>query len=161
MSRNRLALLLFVLLGLAVGGVGGAVTATSIESWYPQLRKPWWTPPPAVFGPVWTTLYVMIGIAGWLVWRSGRSDARRAALALWGGQLALNLIWSPLFFGMRAPGLAAFDIAALWILLVIFIGRARRVSKPAAWLFIPYYLWVSFATALNLSIWWLNRGGPA
>ena len=136
MSRSRIALLLFILLGLAVGGVGGAVTATSVESWYPGLLKPSWTPPPAVFGPVWTMLYIMIGIAGWLVWRSERSEARRAALVIWAGQLALNFIWSPLFFGLRAPGYAAIDIVALWILLVVFIGRARRVSKPAAWLFI-------------------------
>jgi len=146
----------FLLLCLAVGGIAGYWTAPAVAGWYRQIAKPSWTPPDWLFGPVWTTLYVLIGIAGWQVWRSRDSSAGNPALMFWSAQLAVNFIWSPLFFGMQAIGWALIDILVLWFLIGGFILAARRISPPAALLFVPYWLWVSYAGALNFAIWTLN-----
>lgn len=124
--------------------------------YYAALVKPAWAPHPWIFGPVWTLLYLMMAVAAWLVWRKGGWRARRGPLALYLVQLALNALWTPLFFGLRNPGLALLDIALLGAAIVL-AGRAfRGVSRTAAWLLVPYLVWVVFAAALNFAIWRLN-----
>ena len=129
--------------------------------WYSALVKPPLTPPDTLFGPVWTLLYALMATAAFLVWREGRvqkkkRDVRRALIAF-AVQLGLNLVWSPFFFGLQDPQLALIDILALLTAIVWTIILFRRVSIVAAWLLVPYLLWVSFATYLNTAIWWLNR----
>jgi benzodiazapine receptor len=155
-KRRWVPLVLFVGSCLLVGGLGGYVTAPAIEGWYAGIQKPAWTPPDAVFGPVWSALYICMGVAGWLVWRGPVRPARSRALAIWGAQLLLNFIWTPLFFGLRSPALASADILLLWALIGAFILSARRLSPPAVVLFLPYWIWVSYATALTVAIWRLN-----
>lgn len=142
---------------LAVGLLSGLATARGVSEWYPGLAKPPFNPPDWLFGPVWTVLYLMMGVAAWLVWR--RADEARvgAPLALFTAQLLLNGLWSVLFFGLRSPGLAAAEIILLWIAIGLTIRAFRPVSVPAAVLLIPYWAWVSFAAVLNISIWMLNR----
>jgi translocator protein len=141
---------------LAVGGLGGLVTASSVESWYRTLDKPPWNPPERVFGPVWTALYVMMGTAYWLVWRRvGLAGGRRAAV-LFVLQLGLNVAWSLLFFGLRSPALALLDIAALVVAIWLTTLEFYRHSRVAAVLMVPYVLWVAYASSLNAAIVWLN-----
>lgn len=136
----------------------GAVTGAMFQpgEWYAALEKPAGTPPNWLFGPVWTTLYVMIAFAGWLVWRVARSSQRTAALVLWGLQLGLNAAWSWLCFGRHALGWALVDIAALLFAILVLIAIARRVRPAAAWLLAPYALWVGYATWLNWGLYRLN-----
>lgn len=149
-------LVLFVMICLGTAGLGAAWTNLSVGDWYATLNKPSWNPPNWVFGPVWTTLYLMMAIAAWLVWRSkGLADAW-LPLLLFGVQLILNTAWSALFFGMRNPGIAFADIVLLWFAILATIIAFRRESNLAALLLVPYLAWVSFATALNWSIWRLN-----
>jgi translocator protein len=146
----------FIVLCLAAGGAGAILTAPAIPSWYASIFKPSWTPPNWVFGPVWTTLYVMMAVAGWLVWRSKDAPRRRPALVVWAVQLALNALWPPLFFGVHAIGIALIDIYLLWLFIGRFLITSWPLSRPAAILFLPYWAWVSFASALNLAIWIMN-----
>ncbi len=144
------SLVVFLLLVAAA-----ALLATQFKpgAWYAGLIKPAWTPPNWVFGPIWTVLYVMIALAGWLDWRSGE---RGSAMAAWGVALVLNASWSWLFFGQQAIGLALVDIVALWCAIVAFSLAARNETPVASLLFVPYLLWVSYATALNFVIWQSN-----
>ena len=124
--------------------------------YYASLVKPSWSPPAWVFGPVWTALYLMMAVAAWLVWRQGGWRAQRAPLSLYLLQLALNALWTPVFFGLRSPGLALVVIVSLGAAIVL-TGRAfRPVSRIASWLLVPYLAWVVFAAALNFSIWRLQ-----
>jgi translocator protein len=124
--------------------------------YYVSLAKPSWSPPAWVFGPVWTALYLMMAVAAWLVWRQGGWRAQRAPLSLYLLQLALNALWTPVFFGLRSPGLALVVIVSLGAAIVL-TGRAfRPVSRIASWLLVPYLAWVVFAAALNFSIWRLQ-----
>lgn len=125
------------------------------DEWYESLRKPRWTPPNWVFGPVWSVLYIMIGIAGWLVWRQQPASL---AMALWGLQLIVNAGWSGVFFGMRRMDLAFYVLALLWLSVLGFAIAAAPISTAAALLFIPYLVWVSIAGALNWTVWRLNAG---
>jgi benzodiazapine receptor len=127
-------------------------------AWYEALAKPSWTPPGWLFAPVWFLLYLGIAVAGWLVWRAGGSGAT-LPLALWVAQLVLNAAWSWLFFGLHRPGAALVDIVILLVLILAFVVAAYRVSRVAAWLVVPYALWVLFATALNAAIVRLNPSG--
>ena len=149
--RPRLALLLFItgvlLAGMAIGFV------TRPGSWYATLTKPSFNPPNWVFGPVWSTLYVMIGIAGWRIWRTQRESA---AMALWWTQLLLNWLWTPTFFVLHSPPLALAIVLSMLAVIVCFIAACWRRDRIAAWLFLPYALWVSFATVLNTAIVALN-----
>jgi len=125
--------------------------------WYAQLNRPPLTPPNWIFGPVWTALYFMMGVAAAIVWaKSGWQDAR-LPLGLYCGQLALNCLWSALFFGMQRPGLALVDIVILWLAILATIAAFSRHSRLAAGMLVPYLAWVSFATYLNAGFWWLNR----
>lgn len=155
-TRDWGALGLFVVGCLIVGAVGGLLTASSVDTWYPTLDTPSWNPPNSVFGPVWMLLYVMMAVSAWLVWRRRGSDGSRAAMAAFAVQLALNTAWSAIFFGLRQPGWAALEIVLLWLAIVATILAFFRVSRAAAWLLVPYLGWVSFATALNVAIWRLN-----
>lgn len=156
-SRLPSGIVLAMLLVLCLGaGVAGAVsTSRSLGDWYPTLRKPAWTPPEWVFGPVWTALYICMAVAAWLVWKR-RGPGRGSALVLFGTQLGFNAAWSPLFFGLHQPGLALLDIVLLWLTLVGCVAAFRSVSVPAAVLLMPYLAWVSFAAVLNGAIWRMN-----
>ncbi len=144
---------------LAVSFTAAAVgSAASIQAgpFYTQLIRPEWAPPPGLFGPVWTILYTLMGIAAWLVWRVGGFRAARTALTLFLVQLAVNALWSWLFFGWQRGGLAFADIILLWALIVATLVSFWRIRPLASALLIPYLLWVSFASALNYSVWRLN-----
>ena len=142
---------------LLAGGLGGWITTQSVAEWYPALNKPPWNPPSWIFAPVWTTLYLMMAVAAWLVWKKGqRFSGVSAALILFFLQLALNCLWSFLFFGARNPALALVDIVLLLITLALTAWAFFRHSKPAGALMLPYLAWVSFATVLNFTIWQLN-----
>jgi tryptophan-rich sensory protein len=157
-TRGLGALALSVGVCLAVGALGGLATASSVRTWYPTLAKPSWNPPAWIFGPVWTALYVAMGVAAWLVWRRAGFANARAALAVFGIQLVLNLAWSFLFFGAKSPVAGVVDIALLWAAIVATIVAFARVSTGAAWLLAPYLAWVTFAAALNVASVRLNPG---
>jgi benzodiazapine receptor len=142
---------------LLAGAVGGLFTSPAIPGWYAALQKPAFNPPNWIFGPVWTALYIMMGVAAFLVWDRGwRRPGVRHALAVFAAQLVLNVLWSALFFGARSPVAALVDIVALWLGILASIILFARVSKAGAVLMVPYLLWVSFATALNVAIVALN-----
>jgi tryptophan-rich sensory protein len=155
--QRWLALLGFIALVFLAGGIGGAATATSVGTWYPTLAKPSWNPPSWVFGPVWSTLYLLMAVAAWRVWRHVEHPERRPALAWFCGQLGLNALWSVLFFGLRSPGLAFAEVLVLWAAIVATLVKFARIDRPAALLWLPYLAWVSFAAVLNGTVWWLNR----
>lgn len=146
------ALLAFLAAVAVAAGVGG-LAAASASSTYAALDKPGFAPPAGLFGPVWTALYVMIAVAGWLVWRRVGADS---AIAWWAVQLVLNAAWTPLFFGADRYGLALVEIVVLLAALVVTVVLFWRRSRPAALLMAPYVAWVGFATALNAAIWQLN-----
>lgn len=157
-TRNIVSLVVAVAIPLALGAVGGIATSTSVSTWYVTLAKPVWNPPAWVFGPVWTLLYILMGIAAWAVWRLGTGDLRvRTALVLFGVQLLFNLGWSVVFFGLRRTGWALIEIVVMWGLILTTLVAFYRLRPVAGLLLVPYQLWVTFATALNASIWWLNR----
>lgn len=152
--------LIFVIavgLPLLVGFVGSWLTAPNIDSWYQYLIKPALNPPSWVFGPVWTILYLLMGVASYLIWRQGwpRREVK-VALLIYLIQLSLNFFWSIIFFGGQNPGGALSEIILLWLAILVTIIYFAKISKPAAWLLIPYLAWVSFAMYLNAAIWWLN-----
>lgn len=156
--HNTIKLVISIATPLAVGGLSGFATARGVADWYPTLTKPSFNPPTWVFGPAWTLLYIMMGVAAFLVWRQGlESDGVKIALTVFGIQLALNGLWSILFFGMQAPGLALAEIIVLWIAIGVTTVLFWRVVPAAGALLLPYWGWVSFATVLNASLWWLNR----
>jgi benzodiazapine receptor len=146
-----------VLVCVLLGAAGGLLTAPAIEGWYATLTKPSFNPPNWVFGPVWTVLYTLQGLAVWLLWR--RDTERRAvriAIALFCIQFVLNLAWSPAFFGLQSPALGLVVIVPLWAAIVATIEAAWRVDRRASLLLVPYALWVTFAAILNYAIWMLN-----
>lgn len=146
----------FVLICFAAAGLGGLVTTPRIPTWYADLAKPAWTPPDWIFGPVWTTLYLMMAFSAWLVWRQAGLAGARLRLALFGIQLVLNSLWSVLFFGLQSPGAAAVEIILLWAAILATLLAFWRRSSLAAALLVPYLAWVSFAVVLNVAIWWMN-----
>ncbi len=140
------------------GGLGAVAVAANVRTWYQAIKKPSWNPPSWLFGPVWTVLYLMMGIASWLVWRErARDPEAQEALKLYGIQLGLNAIWTPLFFGFHQIGLAAAEIAVLWVAILATIARFYRIRPAAGLLLVPYHLWTTFAAILNATIWRLNR----
>jgi tryptophan-rich sensory protein len=154
--RLFLGLFGFVAACLAVELLSGYLTSLSVRTWYAELAKPSWTPPPAAFGPVWTTLYLSMAVAAWLVWKEEGASGRNVALAAFWVQLGLNAGWSGVFFGLRSPELAFAEILLLWAAVVIAIVAFARISRLAAWLLAPYLIWVGYAAALNLAICRLN-----
>ncbi|MFP5040510.1 TspO/MBR family protein [Parasediminibacterium sp. JCM 36343] len=155
---DKIKLALSLALTVGTGAIAGICTATQINSWYIGLQKPFFNPPNAVFAPVWTFLYLLMGYSFYLVWKDPADDAAKSsAIAIFFVQLAVNLSWSFVFFTAHAIGWALVDIAVLWVLVNITIGFFNRQSKLAAWLLIPYMLWVSFAGVLNYALWMLNK----
>ena len=153
--RLTLGLIGWLIVSFAASAIG-AVASIQARSFYSQLAQPAWAPPPFLFGPVWTVLYALMAIAAWLVWRSGGFRTNRIALAFFWGQLVLNALWSWLFFAWHLGALAFADIVFLWVLIVATLVSFWRLRPLAGALFIPYLLWVSFASALNYSLWQLN-----
>ncbi|HMH88725.1 MAG TPA: TspO/MBR family protein [Steroidobacteraceae bacterium] len=159
-SRPNLPVLtLFVLLALGVGALGAVFSpgiSASATQWYAGLAKPEWLPPQNWFAPVWITLYVLMGSAAWLIWRERYHRGRATAIAAYAVQLFLNALWPPLFFGLKNIDAGLFDIVALWLAIGWTLREFARVRIAAAVILVPYFLWVSFATAINLGIWKLN-----
>jgi translocator protein len=155
-ARQAGMLAIFLIACFGAAALGGVATSRSIGAWYTALSRPSWTPPSWLFGPVWTALYAMMAVAGWLVWRRHGLSGAKAAMLLFAVQLALNAAWSWLFFGFRMPGAAFAEILLLWAAILATTVLFWRASVPAAILFIPYLLWVAFAAVLNFAIWRLN-----
>ena len=150
--------LLCVLAIELLGGLGGFITSTSVKDWYPTLEKPPGTPPNWVFGPVWTTLYALMGIALARVWHQGETGLpKKRALTWFAIQMALNVIWTPVFFGLHQLGAALVVIVLLWIAILMTNRKFCPIDRLASWLLVPYLVWVSYATYLNAGNWWLNR----
>jgi tryptophan-rich sensory protein len=158
-----MSLLGFVGTSFGAAGLGSVFTARALDTWYRKLRKPAWTPPDWVFGPVWTTLYLQMAVSGWLVYRRTGSQPHvqrhlgRAALLAWCVQLVLNVGWSAAFFGRRSPAAGLITIVPLWIAIATAMVSAAKVSRLAGVLFLPYLAWSAFAAALNLKVWQLNH----
>ena len=148
-----LALAGWLLLCFAAAAMGGLFMP---GEWYAALRKPAWNPPGWIFGPVWTALYTMMAVAAWLVWRQGGWGKQRRALVFFLLQLALNALWTPLFFGWHRPGAAFSEIVLLWLAIAATIDIFSSVSRTAMLLLVPYLAWVSFAAVLNFTLWRLN-----
>ena len=155
MRKQIVGITSWLIVTFAAAAIGGAASLQA-GSFYTQLARPDWAPPPSVFGPVWTLLYALMGIAAWLVWRVGGFRAARFALTLFIAQLALNALWSWWFFAWHRGALALVDILVLWALIVATLVAFWRVRPLAGALLVPYLLWVSFASALNYSVWQLN-----
>lgn len=154
--KNKLSLAISLTLCFAAGGLGSIATSAKIPRWYAALEKPSWGPPNWIFGPVWSTLYALMAVAAWMVWTRREQPGARAALTLFGVQLVLNTLWSFVFFGAEAPGLAMAEIVVLWLAIAATIWTFRGISPTAAWMLTPYLAWVSFASCLNFAIWRLN-----
>lgn len=157
-ERRPIATVLGVVLAcVLLGGIGGLITAPQIDTWYQTLQKPWFNPPNWLFGPVWTVLYTLQGVAAWLLWRKGIGQREvRIALGLFVAQFTLNVAWTPAFFGLRSPLFGLVVIVPLVLFIVGTIVAAWRVDRRASLLLVPYLAWVSFATVLNTAIWLLN-----
>ncbi len=141
-----------------LAGLGSSVfTLTSIPTWYAALNKPWFTPPNAAFGPVWTILYIMMGLALFLIWRSPRTRTRDVGIALFAAQLTVNVVWTVVFFGLQNTLYGLLTIVLLWILIAATIYQLYKVDRRASYLLVPYIAWVTIATALNASVYLLNR----
>lgn len=157
MMKRWIQLIFLIVVCQLVGGLGAIATTSSVDTWYAELTKPSFNPPAWVFGPVWTLLYLMMAIACWIVLDSSvKPELKKNALFLFAAQLISNGIWSPIFFGIKSPGYALFDIIILWVLIIFAIKSFFKVSKFAAYLMLPYFAWVSFAAILNFFLWRLN-----
>ena len=154
--NNALKAVLSISLCFVLGSSGGLLTINEIPGWYAALQKPSFNPPNWLFGPVWTALYIMMGVAFYLVWRNPPSAARKKALCAFLVQFALNCAWTPVFFSLHMTGAALVVIVLMWLAILRTIFLFAPFSKTASWLLVPYISWVSFATLLNAAIWWLN-----
>jgi tryptophan-rich sensory protein len=154
---SRIAIV--VIICLAVGYFSGMVTRASITTWYPTLVKPSFNPPNWIFAPVWTSLYVMMGVAAGLIWNqiTTQKAAVTKALQFFIIQLVLNALWSYLFFGLHNLMLATIEVVLLWLMIFETYSQFAKINKTASYLMLPYLAWVSFASVLTASIWWLNR----
>jgi benzodiazapine receptor len=156
-NRKTFNIVVAILICLAVGFLSGIVTAESVETWYRTLAKPSFNPPNWIFAPVWTVLYIMMGISAGLIYNKGIKRKEVVyALKFFLAQLILNGIWSILFFGFQSPFIAFVEVVFLWVVLLFTIIYFYRIHRPAAYLLVPYMLWISFASVLNFSIWILN-----
>ncbi len=153
--QEKTKLIFCIIVCQAAGGIGALATTPKIGGWYAGLNKPWFSPPNWLFGPVWTMLYLLMGVAWYLVWREKKENKR--AIKLFWVQLLFNILWSFWFFGLENPGLAFGQILLLVVAIWATIRNFWRISKLAGWLMVPYLAWVSFATVLNGAIYWLNR----
>lgn len=162
-ARTIIELAVAITACLLAGGVGSFLSGPDVRQWYQTVRRPDWSPPGWVFGPVWTTLYVLMGISAWLLWQRRHATLprtrrlARAALIVFVVQLVLNAAWPGIFFGLGQFGWAFAELIALWAMIAATILLAWAVSRPAALLLLPYLAWVTFAGALNYAIWQMNR----
>ena len=156
-STKWTALAIWIAICFAAAGIGALMTTPALGDWYVKLNKPAWTPPNGVFGPVWTLLYAIMGLAAWMVWLQRASRNVTPALSIFAIQLILNVAWSGLFFGLHSPGAGLLAIVALWCAIAATILSFRRAVALAGWILVPYLAWVSFAMALNFEIWRLNK----
>ena len=154
--RHTIGLAISIVICFGAAWVGSLLTTPSIAGWYAALRKPPWTPPNWLFGPVWSALYLSMAIAAWLVWRKLEVPGAKLALLLFAVQLALNVSWSAIFFAVHRPDFAFAEIILLWLAILATLVVFWPMSRAAAWLMAPYLLWVAFAAALNHAIWRLN-----
>ena len=156
--KNWIKLVISIAIPVAVGSTAGLFTRPEIDGWYKALNKPEWQPPSWVFGPVWTFLYILMGIALYRIWKSNApANRKRTAITLWGIQLIFNFFWSFIFFRQHQLDWALGEIIVLWIFILLTIFSFARISKLAAWLMVPYISWVSFASLLTYTIYQLNR----
>ena len=150
-------LFISILVPFLVGAVAGLFTSSGVNGWYAVANKPWFNPPNWIFAPVWTLLYIMMGIAFFLVWKaSADKNVKQTAMIMFSIQLILNFFWSFIFFKLQQPGWAFAEIILMWVMILLTILWFGKISAMAAWLLVPYICWVSFATVLNYSIWKLN-----
>lgn len=150
-------LFISILIPVLVGAISGFFTSSGVNGWYALANKPWFNPPNWIFAPVWTTLYILMGIALFSVWRSDADKTiKLTAIILFTVQLTLNFFWSIIFFKLQQPGWAFAEIIVMWLMIVLTIFWFGKISATAAWLLVPYICWVSFASVLNYSIWRLN-----
>jgi tryptophan-rich sensory protein len=156
-AANLLKLLAAVALPLIVGGVSGFATAGAIPGWYANLNKPFFNPPNWIFGPVWTLLYILMGVSFYLIWTGEAHALKNKAMLLFGVQLFLNFWWSIIFFYFQRMDIALVEILLMWASILWMILLFKEIKPVAGYLQIPYLCWVSFATLLNASLWWLNR----
>jgi benzodiazapine receptor len=155
---NVIRLIICIIASFAAGGIGSLFTFKAIPTWYAGLKKPPYTPPNWVFGPIWTTLYILMGISVFLVWQKGlATDGAMLAFILFWIQLAFNALWSVIFFGMKSKEGGVIIIIVLWLLILATIIASFRVSGWAGALLIPYIVWVSIASYLNIGVWLLNK----
>lgn len=156
--NNVVKFIIAVAIPLVVGSLSGFFTVTGVESWYQTINKPAWNPPNWLFGPVWTTLYVMMGVALFIIWKSDTStELKKIAYTLFAIQLVFNFFWSFIFFNQHLVGWALIEMVIMWVFILLTIFSFAQVDKIAAWLLVPYNSWVSFAIILNYTIWQLNR----
>jgi tryptophan-rich sensory protein len=154
--KNLIAFAVFFVTTAFVYVGSGIVTAASVGGWYQALNKPPFNPPDWLFAPVWTALYLMMAIAGWIAWRQSRVGQKREVVVAFSSQLGLNCLWSILFFGLQWVGVALIEIVLLWASILWTTNVFWPIDRRAALLFVPYALWVTFAIALNAAIWMLN-----
>lgn len=154
--KTFLILIFFLLLPQIAGLIGAYFTLPAIASWYQFINKPAWAPPNWLFGPAWTTLYFLMGITSFLIWQKGKDPKAKKALTIYLLHLPLNSLWSILFFGLRSPLWAFIEIMVLWGAILYLTISFFKIKKVSGWLFLPYLLWTSFASALNLAIVLLN-----
>jgi benzodiazapine receptor len=158
MKANQIGkLIISILLPLGIGGIAGMFTTEAIPVWYSALKQPSFNPPNWVFGPVWTTLYTIMGISLFMIWKLDTGKQRNQAILIFMMQLFLNFGWSFFFFYFKMIGIALINIVALWIMIVLMLVRFYKIKPLAAYINIPYLLWVTFATALNVVYFFLNR----
>lgn len=155
-SESLFRLVISILIPLAIGYSASLLTLPNIPTWYVFLEKPLLTPPNWIFAPVWTTLYVLMGISCYLIWSQPQSKQRRQALTVYAVQMVFNFLWSLFFFEMQMPLLAFMNIILLWVSILTTIRVFMPLNRYAAWMHIPTLLWVSFAAYLNFGVWWLN-----
>ena len=154
---NPAKLVISIAVPLIIGFTSGFFTITGIGSWYQTIQRPSWNPPNWIFGPVWTILYILMGIALYLIWKSDASrTVKRNAIVLFSIQLILNFFWSIIFFNQHQPGFAFIEIGVMWVMILLTSFAFAKINTTAAWLLVPYISWVSFAAILNFTIWKLN-----
>jgi len=155
-KKHLFPLLISILIALSAGFIGSLFTTSSISSWYAFINKPSFSPPNWLFAPAWSLLYILMAFAAFLIWKKRDHSQTKPALMFYGIQLILNALWSIIFFGMHNPGLAFLEIIFLWSFILITLIKFYKINKTAGLLFIPYILWVSFASILNYAVWMLN-----
>ncbi|MDZ4756705.1 MAG: TspO/MBR family protein [Bacteroidota bacterium] len=158
MNKAKLfKLLVSLILPIGLGSIAGIFTAKEIPEWYTTLNKPLFNPPSFLFGPVWTALYILMGVSMFLIWNTPKTELRQKALMIFGVQLFFNFWWSIIFFSFHLIILSVVDILLIWGLIIYMIIIFKKINPVASYLQIPYLIWVTFATLVNISIWYLNR----